>query len=79
MDEETNHTEQPEKLPHVVAPPIFGLFEYLRRQPMLLGAIIGAVLGLVAANYFEIRPNLVVVGGAVAGLVVAAIVAQLRS
>lgn len=79
MDNESNHKEQPETPPHVVPPPIFGLFDYLRRQPMLLGAIIGALVGLVAANYFEIRPNLVVIGGAVIGLVVAAVLARLRA
>ncbi len=79
MEDESNHKEQPETPPHVVPPPIFGLFDYLRRQPMLLGAIIGALVGLVAANYLGVRPNLVVIGGAAAGLVVAAVIVRLRS
>lgn len=79
MDDESNHKEQPETPPYVVPPPIFGLFDYLRRQPMLLGAIIGAVAGLAAANYFGIRPNLAVIGGAVVGFVVATIVVRVRS
>ena len=79
MDNEANHKEQPKTPPYVVPPPIFGLFAYVRRQPLLLGAIIGALVGLVATNYFEVRPNLVVIGGAVAGFVVAAIIVRLRS
>ena len=78
MDNESDREQQQETRPYVVTPPIFSLFQLLQKQPMFLGAILGAVLGLVVATSFEIRVSTAVIGGAVVGFVVATIIVRLR-
>ena len=83
MDAKPEDKQQPERQPeppqYMVKPPIWSLFELLRKQPILLGAILGALAGLLAAGYFEFQTNMAVIGGAAAGLVIAAVIERLRS
>jgi hypothetical protein len=60
-------------------PPIFHLFKFLLDRPIFLGAILGAIGGLLMAGYFNIQTNMAVIGGALAGLVIAIFIVRLRS
>jgi len=79
MEKKPDDKQQPEPPRYVVEPPIWSLFEFLRKQPILLGAILGALAGLLGAGYLDIQTNMAVIGGAVAGLVIAAVIERLRS
>ena len=60
-------------------PPIFHLFKFLLDRPIFLGAILGAIGGLLVAGYLNVQTNMAVIGGALAGLVIAIIIVRLRS
>jgi hypothetical protein len=79
MENKPGDKQQPEPPRYVIKPPIYSLFEYLAKQPILLGAILGALAGLLGAAYFNIQTNVAVIGGAVVGLVTAAVIERLRS
>ena len=59
-------------------PPIFHLFKFLLDRPIFLGAILGAIGGLLVAGYLNIQTNMAVIGGALAGLVISIIIVRLR-
>jgi hypothetical protein len=74
-----NHQE-PTTPPHVSSkPPIFYLYEFLQRQPILMGTLAGALLGLIAARQLGWPVNYAVIGGAVVGTVAAAILVRVRT
>ena len=57
---------------------IFYLYQFLRDQPIFLGAIVGAFVGLIYAGISEVRTNVAVIGGAIGGAVVMAMILRLR-
>ena len=79
MDNKPDNKQQPEPPRYVVKPPIYSLFEHLVKHPTLLGAILGALAGLLGAGYLGLQTNIAVIGGAVVGLVIAAVIERLRS
>jgi hypothetical protein len=79
MNNKPDHKQQPEPPQYVVKPPIYSLFQFLAKHPPLLGAILGGLAGLLGAAYVGLQTNIAVIAGAVAGLVVAAVIERLRS
>jgi hypothetical protein len=79
MDNQSDNKGQPERPRYVVKPPIYSLLEYLAKHPTLLGALLGALTGLLGAGYLGLQTNIAVVSGAVAGLIIAALIERLRS
>jgi hypothetical protein len=79
VDNKPDDKQQPEPPRYVVKPPIYSMFEFLAKQPTLLGAILGALAGLLGAGYLGLQTGIAVIGGAVVGLVIAAVVERLRS
>ena len=74
-----DHAERPTPEYQKTIPPIFYLFKFLLDRPIFLGAILGAIGGLLVAGYLNIQPNMAVIGGALAGLVIVIIIVRLRS
>ncbi|MEW5957769.1 MAG: hypothetical protein AB1801_08605 [Chloroflexota bacterium] len=80
MDHKTEQDEPGEQAerPYLSSrPPIFALYDLFRRQPVLLGAGLGLLAGLVLAAQTGLRTETALIGGAVVGTGLAAIILRL--
>ena len=77
---DSENDQKPTPPPYVSSkPPIFYLYEFFQRQPILIGTLVGAVIGLIAGRQLGWPANYAVIGGAVVGTVAAAILVRLRT
>ena len=60
-------------------PPIFYLYAFFQQRPVLLGSLAGVLGGLAVAGHTEMQVKLAVLGGAVIGTGLAALILRLRS
>jgi hypothetical protein len=80
MTGDSNEDHQPKKSHHVSSkPPIFYLYEFLQQRPVFFGLLAGALVGVIVASQTGWPVNPAVIGGGVAGAVIAAVILRLRS